>query len=130
MPLPPDYDCGRVSAAPDATVASPVGAVAQLGAGMLLLLGYLALIPGFLPAFILAAVVGFALMVPVLLVAAASSVLVLPILAVRRLMHRPTRLPLAPDGADAALSNWMKEQIWEIRGLPETLPTPPAAPEE
>jgi hypothetical protein len=119
-----------------------------VGGATVLVLGYLALIPGFLPAFILAAVLGLVLLVPMLLIGLASFLLLLPILAVRHLArHRPrssvpgdsaakpegsrraTGAPVERSSAlrdeDAALRKAMDKQIQEIRSLPQTLPPPP-----
>ena len=69
---------------------SPGDALAHVGGATMLVLSFLALIPGFLPAFVLAIALAFALLVPMLAIAAVSSLLLLPILALRRLtrLHR------------------------------------------
>jgi hypothetical protein len=64
-----------------------------------LVLSYLALIPGFLPAFILGAVLGLVLLVPMLAIAVASWLLLLPLFAVRRLAHHPRDGNVAGDSA-------------------------------
>jgi hypothetical protein len=143
----PDYDGRRSLAAREMSATSPTAAFAHVGGATLLVLSYLALIPGFLPAFILAAVLGLVLLVPVLAIAVASWLLLLPIFAVRRLAHRPRHGSVAGDsaakrvgsrpaaaaaverslaqgGEDAVLRTAMNKQIQEIRSLPEMLPRP------
>jgi hypothetical protein len=112
-----------------------------------LVLSYLALIPGFLPAFVLAAVLGLVLLVPMLAIAAASWLLLLPVVALRRLARHRRHSTVAGDsaapragsrpatgaaverspaqgGEDAALRMAMNKQIQEIRSLPEIRPSP------
>jgi hypothetical protein len=92
MSLRPDGDHRRSSAAREMSVTSPGAAFAHMGAATMLVLSFLALIPGFLPAFILAAVLALALLVPMLAIAAASSLLLLPLVALRRLHRRAGNL--------------------------------------
>jgi hypothetical protein len=119
-----------------------------VGGAAVLVLSSLALVPGFLPAFILAAVLGLVLLVPMLLIGLASGLLVLPILAFRHLARQRTRSSVPADSAakpegarratgapversralrgdSAALRKAMDKQIQEIRSLPQTLPPPP-----
>jgi hypothetical protein len=119
-----------------------------VGGATVLVLSYLALIPGFLPAFILAAVLGLVLLVPMLAIAAASWLLLLPVVALRRLARHRRHSSVARDsaaqgagsrpatgapverspslrGEDAALRMAMDKQIHEIRSLPEIPPPPP-----
>ncbi|MEA2161223.1 MAG: hypothetical protein QOD66_3603 [Solirubrobacteraceae bacterium] len=83
MSLPPDHDRRGSLAARELSAIPPAAAFAHMGGATLLVLGYLALIPGFLPAFILGAALGLVLLVPMLAIAAASGLLLLPILALR-----------------------------------------------
>jgi hypothetical protein len=145
MPPRPNHN-HRPLAGPETRAIPSATAYAHVGGATVLVLTYLALIPGFLPAFILAAVVGLVLLVPMLLIGLASCLLVLPISAVRRLARyrrhgsapgAPQREESRPDagaavarsrtlrGQDAELCNAMDKQIQEIRSLPEILPRPP-----
>lgn len=123
-------------------------ALADVGGATMLVLSFLALIPGFLPAFVLAAALSLALLIPMLAIAAVSSLLLLPILAVRRLT-RPRRSrqvrrksssqereefrapadaiadSLSLVGGDPALHSALNKQIQEIRNLPEVQPPLP-----
>ncbi|MEA2212348.1 MAG: hypothetical protein QOF83_2296 [Solirubrobacteraceae bacterium] len=141
----PDHDGRRSVATRETSATSQAATFAHVGGAAVLALSYLALIPGFLPAFVLAAVLGLVLLVPILAIAVASGLLLLPILALRRLArHRRhsgdtgdsaakqpesrsasgvhvERSP-APRGEDAALPTAMNKQIQEIRSLPEIVP--------
>jgi membrane protein implicated in regulation of membrane protease activity len=147
MSLRPDDDHRRSSAAREMSGTSPGAALAHVGGSTMLVLSFLALIPGFLPAFVLGAALALALLVPMLAIAAVSSLLLLPILAVRRLTRHYSsgnvrrnssperegfRTPtdeivdsLSLVAGDPALRSAMNKQIQEIRSLPQTLPPPP-----
>jgi UPF0716 family protein affecting phage T7 exclusion len=144
----PDHDGRRSLAAGETSASAQAATFAHVGGATVLVLGYLTLIPGFLPAFILAAALGFVLLVPILAIALASCLLLLPILALRRAARRrrhsgdtsdsgakqsgsrsatggaPVERSPADGGEDAVLPTAMSKQIQEIRSLPEILPAP------
>jgi hypothetical protein len=147
MSLRPDDDHRRSSAAGEMSGTSPGAALGHVGGATMLVLSFLALIPGFLPAFVLGAALALALLVPMIAIAAVSSLVLLPILAVHRLIRHyrsrnvrrkssspareECRAPAAEIadsfslGGDPALHSALNKQIQEIRSLPQTLPPPP-----
>jgi len=146
MPPRPEYD-RRWLAGRETRATPPAAAFGHVAGGTVLVLSYLALIPGLLPAFILAGVLGLVLLVPVLAIAVASCLLLLPILALRRLARRGRHSSVTGDsgakregprpatrvavvcsavlgGEDAALRTAMFKQIHEIGSLPEVVSPP------
>lgn len=135
MPPRPKHN-HRPLTGPETRTTPPAAAFAHVGGATVLVLSYLALIPGFLAAFILAAVLGLVLLVPLLAIATASWLLLLPVVALRRLARHPRHSTVARDsaaqragsrpatgapaerspaqgGQDAALRKAMKKQIVE-----------------
>jgi hypothetical protein len=89
----PDHSGRRPSAAGETSATSPAASFAHVGGATVSVVSYLALIPGFLPVFVLAAALGLVLLVPMLAIAAASWLLLLPVVALRRLARQPTSDP-------------------------------------